>query len=126
MRNVAISVVIFIIMILAMTISLSYLNKITNNLENLNMQIETYINDRNWDEANKAATDFSEKWDKYTNIIKLFVNHQELDNIEIELSKLTQFVREKTPDESLANVHTLDFLLNHITNLEKINLQNIF
>jgi hypothetical protein len=113
-------------MIIAMTISLSYLNKITKNLENLNMQIETYINDRNWDEAYKAANDFSEKWERHSNIIKLFVNHQELDNIEIELSKLTQFVKEKTPDESLANVHTLDFLLNHIINLEKINIQNIF
>lgn len=113
-------------MIIAMTISLSYLNKITKNLENLNMQIETYINDRNWDEAYKTANDFSEKWERHSNIIKLFVNHQELDNIEIELSKLTQFVKEKTPDESLANVHTLDFLLNHIINLEKINIQNIF
>jgi len=113
-------------MIIAMTFSLSYLNKITYNLENLNKKIETYINNQNWDEAYNAASDFSEKWEKHTNVIKLFVNHQELDNIEIELCKLTQFVKEKTPDESLANVHTLDFLLNHITNLEKINLQNIF
>lgn len=113
-------------MIIAITISFNYLNKITNNLAKLNMQIETYINDRNWDEAYKAADDFSEKWERHTKIIKLFVNHQELDNIEIELSKLTQFVKEKTSDEALANVHTLDFLLNHIINLEKINIQNVF
>lgn len=113
-------------MIIASSISINYLNRISNNLSKVNKEIEEHINNNNWDKAYNSAIDFSEKWEKQTNVVKLFVNHQELDNIEIELNKLTQFVKEKTADESLASIHTLDFLLKHIINLEKINIQNIF
>ncbi|MGF7145509.1 Cu/Ag efflux protein CusF [Anaerotaenia torta] len=126
MKNIVISLMISVIMIMAMSFSIKYLNKVSQDLGRLNDEIEHYIADDNWDEAYKASIDFTEKWIDYSKKIKLYLNHQEIDNIEMELMKLPQYIKEMTKDESLASVHVLKFLVDHISELEKIKLQNIF
>ena len=126
MKNNILVLAIFITMIIAMSFSIKYLNKICSNLQKLNDEMELYITDNKWDKAYKISIDYTEKWEKHSKIIKVFVNHQEIDNIEMELWKLPQYIKENTKAESLASVHVLKFLLNHISDLEKVSLQNIF
>lgn len=126
MKNVILSFAIFIIILIAMSFSISYLNKVSSNLQKLNDEIEQCITDNKWDKAYNISMDYTERWEKSTKVIKLFVNHQEIDNIEMELSKLPQYLKENTKDESLASVHVLKFLVSHISNMEKVNIQNIF
>lgn len=126
MRNVVISLLIFVIMIITMSFSIKYLNKASQNLGELNDEIEENIIADNWDKAYKTSLEFANKWEDYSEKIKLFADHQEIDNIEMELRKLPQYIKEKTKDESLASVHVLKFLLNHIAELEKVKIKNIF
>ena len=126
MRNIVISISVFIVMLAVMIFSINYLNKTALNIQKLNDEIEQSITDNNWDKAYKLSMEYTQKWEKHSKIVKVFVNHQELDNVEMELWKLPQYVKQETKDEALASVHVLKFLLAHITNLEKINFQNIF
>jgi predicted PurR-regulated permease PerM len=126
MKSISISIIIFAAMILCIVFSTNYLNKITNNLQTLNDNLEEYVSKEQWEKAYNTSLEYTHKWENHSKIVKLFVNHQEIDNIEMELWKLPQYVKEKSKDESLASIHVLKFLLNHITNLEKINTQNIF
>jgi hypothetical protein len=112
-------------MVISIVFSLDYLNKASDNLGKLNDEIEQYISDGYWDKAYKTSIDYTEKWKDYSEMLKLFVDHQEMDKIEIELWKLPQYIKEKTKDESLACVHVLKFLVDHISDLEKVNIQNI-
>jgi hypothetical protein len=113
-------------MVAAIFFSINYLNKVSSNLQTLNDKLEQQISNEKWDTAYKTSIDYTQKWDKYCNVIKIFVNHQEIDNIEMELWKLPQYVKEHTKDEALASVHVLKFLMNHISDLEKVKIQNIF
>lgn len=113
-------------MVIAISFSISYLNKACRNLEKLNDDIEQQINDDNWDKAYKTSIELTEKWKDYSKKIKLFTNHQEIDNIETELWRLPQYIKEQTKDEALACVYVLKFFLNHISELEKVKIQNIF
>lgn len=126
MKNVVISLIISAIMIVAMSFSIKYLNKVSQKLGRLNNDIEQQITDDNWDKAYKTSIEFTDKWNDYSKKIKLFSNHQEIDNIEMELRKLPQYIKEMTKDEALASVHVLKFLLDHIAELEKIKIHNIF
>jgi len=125
MKNVVISFVIFIIMIICIAFSLNYLNKVTDDLGRLNDEIEQYITDNNWDKAYTSSIEYTEKWKDYSEKLKLFVDHQEMDQIETELWKLSQYIKEKTKEESLASIHVLKFLVDHISELEKVSIQNI-
>ena len=126
MKNVVISLIMFIIMIIGITFSLKYLNKASHDLGRLNDEMEQYITDSNWDKAYKSSIEYTEKWKDYSKNIKLFIDHQEMDKIETEIWKLPQYIKEMTKDESLATVHVLKFLVGHISELEKVNIQNIF
>ncbi|SKA84242.1 protein of unknown function [Clostridium sp. USBA 49] len=126
MKNVVFSIIIFIVMIFCMFFSINYLSKTTTNLQTLNNELEEYIKNDNWEKAYNASLDITKKWQDESRVIKIFVNHQEIDNIELELWKIPQYVKEKTKDEALASVHVLKFLLLHIYDLEKVNIQNIF
>lgn len=125
MKNIIISFLVFIIMIAAMIFSINYLHKITSNMQALNDKIEQHISKGEWDKAYKASLEYTNIWEKHSKVIKAYVNHQEIDNVEMELWKLPQYIKEETKDEALASIHVLKFLISHISNLEKINLQNI-
>ncbi len=126
MKKVAISLILLLIMVIGITFSIKYLNKASHDLGRLNDEMEQYITDSDWDKAYKASIEYTEKWKEYSKTIKLFIDHQEMDKIEMELWKLPQYIKEMTKDESLASVHVLKFLVDHISELEKVNIQNIF
>lgn len=126
MKNIVISLIISVTMIITMSSSIKYLNKVSQELGSHNDEIEKHIMDGNWDQAYKTTIELTNKWKDYSKKIKLFSNHQEIDNIEMELRKLPQYIKEETKDESLASAYVLKFLLYHIADLEKIKLENIF
>ncbi|NLK75572.1 MAG: DUF4363 family protein [Clostridiales bacterium] len=113
-------------MIFTISSSIKYLNTVSQNLSELNDEIEQNINDENWEEAYKITIEYTEKWQSYSKKIKLFLDHQEIDNIETELWQLPQYIKEKSKDEALASVYVLKYLLNHIADIEKIKIENIF
>lgn len=126
MRNVVLVLLISVIMIITISFSIRYLNEVSQDLGKLSGEIERDIIDDNWDEAYKTTLEFTNKWEDHSRKIKLFANHQEIDNIEITISKLPQYIKERTKDESLACINVLKFLLNHISELEKVKIQNVF
>lgn len=126
MKGVVISISIFFIMLLGTFFSINYLNKVCTKLDNLNKEIETNIRDNAWDKAYDNSLKFLNQWDDYSHKVSIFVNHAEIDNINSELWKLTQYTKCKTEDEALASSHVIKFLLEHIVNLEKVNMENIF
>lgn len=126
MRNVVLVLLISVIMIVTISFSIRYLNKVSQDLGKLSDEIEQDIIDDNWDKAYKASLEFTNKWEDYSKKIKLFANHHEIDNIEMEISKLPQYIKSRTKYESLASVHVLKFLLDHISELEQVKIQNIF
>ena len=72
-------------MIVTMSFSIKYLNNVSDELVSINDEIQENITDDNWDKAYKNTMELTEKWNNYSKKIKIFVNHQEIDSIEIEL-----------------------------------------
>jgi hypothetical protein len=125
-KNVYISFIFFIAIVLAAFFSIRYLDGVCMKFTKLTDELETSINENKWDTSYKTSLEFFDDWQKYSDKISVFVHHAEIDNINMELWKLTQYVREKNKDESLASVHALKFLLEHIDKMERINMQNVF
>lgn len=125
-KKIYIPFIIFIALIFVVFFSIKYLKFVCNDLTELDNKVEENINKGDWKEAGKASISCLESWKKYSDQISIFVNHAEIDNINTELYKLTQYVKTEDKEEALASINVLKFLLEHIVNMEKINLQNIF
>jgi PAB1-binding protein PBP1 len=126
MRNLLISVGIFLTMLIAIFLSTVYLSRICSDLIKTTDTLEEQITNEKWKDAYGSSIKLSSKWKSYCTKISIFVDHEEIDNIDHELWTLTQYTKCKNKDESLADIHVIKFFLNHITNMEKITVQNIF
>lgn len=126
MKSIVASFIIFIVMVISIFFSINYLNQVCTKLEGLDIQIERNIDNGDWTKAYDNSLKFLKQWDNYSKKISVFVDHEEIDNINNELWKLTQYTKVKNKDESLASNHVIKFFLDHIADMEKVNLQNIF
>lgn len=126
MKNIWISLVVFTVMIFTMVISINYLNKTCNEFEKSADKLEILLNDDKWKEAYALSNKVYYRWEKQSTIIPIFINHAEVDLVNNEVMKLTQYVKCKSKDEALASNHAIKFYLNNIRTLQEVNIQNIF
>jgi len=125
MKNIIISLILFIALIFGVFISLNYLSTMCDDLVKKGDAIEDQIAKDNWEEAYNSSMKLTNEWREHCDTISFFVHHQEIDNIDNELWKLSQYTKCKNKDESLASIHVVKFYINHIKNLENVSIQNI-
>ncbi len=128
MKQIIIIIVILIIIFAGAYLSQKFLDDTTaslvSKLEELKMNIEDNKEDdkmikEKTDEIYKEWRDMSEKW-------SVIVLHNELDLIETSLIKVKSKIKIGNLDESIEDIDTSIFLLNHIKEKEKTSLKNIF
>ena len=125
MKNAAISFVIFTILVTTIFISVNYLNKTCEKIEANSNTLEDLINAEQWEEADDLSNQTLIQWKKYALIIPIFANHSELDTLNVEMLRLTQYTKCQSKDDALASTHVIKFFLNNVKELQKVTLQNI-
>lgn len=126
MKNLLATIALFVIIVGISTVSVKYLNNMCASLLTLNSKIETSIKNESWEAAKKNINTFYDEWDRHSSLVSIYIHHMELDDISIELEKLSQSIDYEEKKDAMEASHTLKFQLNHIRELEKINLQNVF
>lgn len=126
MKNVVTSFLIFFTLLFCMSISLTHLDKICTTLDKKNDLLEELISTEDWDKGYEEVLDLLDYIKSTSNTMSLFINHQEIDLIEGEIFKLTQYVKLKNKDESLASIHVIKFNVENIQRVQKVNLHTIF
>lgn len=125
MKSIYSSFILFIAMIFIMTFSVNYLKKTCTSLISFSGQLENEISSDSWKKAYKDSIKLMERWKKDSDTVSIFVHHQEIDELNNEIWKLTQHVKCENKADALASIHAVKFLISHIIDLEKINIQNL-
>lgn len=97
--------------------------------DSLSMQIVDVcqdINEENWDDANQKTHRLETKWREDAHWWPVFLDHQEMDNIEFSLAKAKAFVATENRALALGQLSELKLMIEHLPIKEKINLKNIF
>ena len=126
MKSIYISVSLFCIMLFFLIFSINYLDRECLKLHIINQTMEDNIKKETWDKADKNSLLFLNEWETSSHKLSLFIDHKEMDNINNELWKLTQYINCKNKDEALASNNVIKFFIDHVNKMEKINIQNIF
>ncbi|KYH34048.1 hypothetical protein CLTEP_19940 [Clostridium tepidiprofundi DSM 19306] len=126
MKSTITSIILFIVMMASIFLSINYINSISNKLVFMCDTLENNINNEQWKKSYTLSLDLFEEWKKHYRIISLYVNSSELDTLNNEIVKLTQYIECETQDEALATTHTIKFMIKQVQAMQKINLQNIF
>lgn len=113
-------------MLFTLIFSINYLDKVCSKLDIINASMDNNIKEAAWEKADEASLMFLKEWQASSHKLSLFIDHKEMDNINDELWKLTQYINCRNKDEALASNNVVKFFIEHINKMEKINMQNIF
>ncbi|MTI65268.1 MAG: DUF4363 family protein [Firmicutes bacterium] len=123
----ALSIVILIILVIISGWIFLY-NDITKDydefitsLNKLNKQL-VY---ENWDEANKELEVLLEKWKEHRDKWSIFLDHHEIDNIDISMAKTSRYVETKNNPLALGEIEVLIKLFEIVKENEAFTLTNI-
>lgn len=119
---------IFIILVLLLGgsfTSYQYLEASTQALDSQLAAVEQSISRQQWEAAQKALNTTQQNWDKSKTWWTILLDHQEIDKIDLYLKRLDKYLLTQNLPLSLGEVSSLELLINHISDTEKLNLENI-
>ncbi|MCJ7690059.1 MAG: DUF4363 family protein [Clostridiaceae bacterium] len=126
MKNAIIALCLFVIMIIGIFISTNVINRSCNHLQDLNSQLENYILKENYKDAYDLSLIYIDEWEKASKFLTLYIHHEDLNYLDSEILKLTQYTKSKDKSEGLATVHVMIYLIDKIMYHEKVSISNIF
>ncbi|MCR1897752.1 DUF4363 family protein [Irregularibacter muris] len=88
--------------------------------------LEKKVVKENWQGAKKVFDKLQAKWDKISPLWRMFIDHDEMDKLEISLNKVKELIKVENKDLSRVEVSLIRFLVRDIYLKEKLTLENIF
>ena len=135
---ICICIIIFVILIdfFTQNYSKKTIDKITDDLSFLKEELISIINQEKFKQENnnnkkddnikQITDDITNEFDNKYEILAYYIEHDELEKVETELTTLRAYIEEKEYKESLPDLDKIVFILNHIKEKTNINLKNIF
>ena len=126
-KEAIISIVLIIIIIIGNIITQNYAEKtiktLTSKLDELKIDIEEEKKGKGID---KNMDEIIEKWDRKHVKLAYFIEHNELERIEINLIGMKSYIRDMEKTEAVSKIEETKFLLENLEKKYKIHLENIF
>jgi hypothetical protein len=126
MKNIVITVIVFLVMCICLFFASQYIILTCDKLLKIANKMESNIVDEQWDESYIRSFELLDIYEGHVQHMTIFVNHTNVDIIYSEVIKLTQYCKEQDKAESLATLHLIKTLLNEVHQMEKISVNNIF
>ncbi len=96
--------------------------KLNNTIE----EIQDNVKDNRWDQASKGFKQVSNYWDSIKKTWSALIDHQEIENIDITLSRLKPLLETGDVSSALSEASVLHEYIKHIPEREKLSIDNLF
>ena len=107
-------------------ISQRILSKTASELEKELSEVENSTVSNDWDRAEAGIKKVSEKWSGIKKTWAVLIDHLEIDNIDITLTKVEKYILCRDTSSALAEASTLMKYIRHIPRKEALNMENVF
>ncbi len=117
--------------ILALIIGMSawFNHSLQTSSDDLTRQIQlvsSTIRQQDWETAVKHSEKLEKLWEQKAKWWPVFLDHQEMDNIEFSLARVKEYVTSQDDALSLGQLSELNLMIEHIPRKEAVNFENIF
>lgn len=126
MKNVIISLILFLAVMGFMLFANSKLIQLCNDISTESAQIEELLNAKKWDESYAASVKLLNKLEEDGTVSSVYINHTEVDALIDNTVKLTVLIKCKDESESLSTLHVIKYNAERIKELQYPSLENIF
>lgn len=126
MRSILIIIITLALILGAGYYTISEVSQSSDLLLSRSDLIRTDIENENWDIAWDNLKKFKTIWNDVKSVWTVLVNHTEIDNIDMALAKIEQYIKTKEKGLALGEISSLRLLLKHVPAKERVTLENIF
>lgn len=114
-------------MIIGMAVWFNHsLQETTNDLSQQISEVSLAIGQQEWEAAINQSKQLEQMWEEEAKWWPVFLDHQEMDNIEFSLARVKEYVTSRDQALSLGQLSELKLMIEHIPRKEAVNLENIF
>lgn len=125
MKVLIAAMIIFVILLGFATFTSYYINNTANTLLTRAENVEKSVDVRDWQQAEKKFSQLNSSWNGTSPKWTALIDHQELDNINISLSKVKKYIDTRELPGFMTEMAELKLLFKHIPEKEALNLKNI-
>ncbi len=126
MRVVVVTIVILIIFIAGTFMLDNYINNSCDDLLEDIKALNKLIEEKEWNKAKDELFKVRKEWESTKKSWQLFLEHYEMDSMDIAIVRLDQYVKIEDRSLALGEIAELELLISHIKGKESLKLQNIF
>ena len=124
------SIIIIIIVVVGNIVTQNYthysVKKATSELEQLKQELSTETEKINWNESENKFENMQKEWRKDFEKLAYYIEHDELEKVDTNLTGLKSYIETKEEVEAINELEKSVFVLKHIEDKTRMNLQNIF
>lgn len=126
-KEVMITIIIVILIVTIDIFANRYTEIVTEDLSNNLLILKNELTNASNTQKKEIKIDtILSNWKQYYKLLAYYIEHDELEKVETELTKLKAYLESQNYDESINEIDTIIFILNHIKDKEKFTLQSIF
>lgn len=120
------SIVVFLILIICAGFWINH--ELQDSTRDLTQQIDRVgflVKENHWEAAEEQTEVLDKVWQREAKWWPIFLEHQEMDNIEFSMAKFKEYVASKNSSLARGQLSELKLMIEHIPRKEEINLKNI-
>ena len=87
--------------------------------------VENKIKNNNYNDAENFLKEFKKNWKSSKNIWDLFINNEEIDNIDEEIVKCQEYIHQKNKEESIISIKVIKQKYRSILERKSLKIKNI-
>lgn len=106
--------------------TISKLTEIKNSIKEKNIEENIKENSEEDGEIKELVDEVFEIWKKRYNKLAYFIEHDELEKVETNLTNVKSYVKLKNFNMAISSIEETAFVLEHIEDRNALNLENIF
>ena len=125
-KEIIISIGIMVIVIVADCLTQTYTKKSVNKLSSELDILRNYLIEENENGSKEQAQKVNDSLEKIHSNLAYFIEHDEIEKIETNFTACKSFVNSQSYDLAINELEKTIFVLNHLTDKNSFNLENIF
>lgn len=125
-RDFWVIITVIIIIVILDIVSNNYTVKAMTTISGELEELKSVLYQDNEEKTHNQIKKIEDDWHHYHQVLAYYLEHDELEKVETQLSVLKGKIEQKEYDNCLEEIETMTFILGHIQEKEQFSVQSIF
>lgn len=125
MKQVIISIICIALLVIGGVAEIKYLNKSASYLSSDIEYVKNAIINNNYELAKEQLNNTKNNWKEQKKIWHIFVNNEEIEEIDVSIIELEEYINNQMKEESIVEVSKLISLIKYSANMQRLSIETV-